>query len=68
MGNDLNGGTVELTVPPLFGTVNLNANGSFTYIAPSFAATVTFEYTVYGLTGGMDTAVVTIQVTDGGSE
>jgi len=48
---------------PGFGTLNLAANGSFTYTpAAGFTGTDTFTYQVTDGDGGVDTAVVTIEV------
>ncbi len=46
------------------GTVNLNTDGSFSYIpAPDFVGTDSFSYTVSDGNGGTDTATVTVEVT-----
>lgn len=61
---DLNGDTLTASIVsnPSAGTLTLNANGSFTYVAPATTGPRTFTYRVTDSTGRSTNAVCTINV------
>ncbi|MCU0525936.1 MAG: tandem-95 repeat protein [Elainella sp. Prado103] len=58
-----NPATYSLTVAPSHGSLNLNADGSFTYTPdPDFHGSDSFTYTVTDANGDQDTAIATVTV------
>lgn len=62
---DLNGDTISASLlsKPVRGTLTLNANGSFSYVAPSIAGTYSFKYRVTDSTNRSTIAQANITVT-----